>query len=711
MKSIKKMLCLFLILSMVATMFTVSIATAEEAALDAPAICTWLDNKTAAVSITIDDGVYDSAVRYNELQKTYGIYSTQFIIAGKLKEEEIDGWKDIFADGYMDLGNHSYSHKIKYKETDTYTAEELAEDISGAKEYLETVFTDQEIFCFASPWGQTTDAAITEMAKGHYANRKASGGVLEQATPTNFFKVPTVVVQYGTTLEKLNGSVDTAVSAGGWYVPLLHGIGGSSSAADAYASKYSTIEDHFEYIKAQSDNGNVWSGSFNDVVKYIYERDSATAAIESAEDKKLEISLTDEMEDDELFSHPLTVKVNVSKRWPEEATLKCGNETKTVDVVEENGKKYVYFNMIPDGDPAELSVDELLEEVKVPTISLTINETKTVDVAEQGFISGTVKLAGMPEKEGVVILGFYRNNRMEKAEIIYEGDVSKTKSIDFKVEGVKSFEAKAFVLGKGIQPIAAQSEVSLQKPPIIIFKFDDARLKQKAQTKRLNNAIECLNERGIKGSVGVLTSTIVDVMADPTAYTEQTETYKKWIQDGHEMWLHGYDHAESTVNNKKVYEFQESYDEQKKGLDDSFYLMKTFFNYDFKTFGPSWNTNNDDTVKIINEYYPQIKTVIFGKTNKVAFNALNIPFNQGSASLSNVLLESKTGVVRTYDSFVTKFETLKYDSVVVLQGHPAYWEEDSIVEFKKLLTYLENLGCEFMTPDQYRQSVEQSVEQ
>lgn len=287
--------------------------TPSEALLP-PVVCTWEDNKTAAVSITIDDGNYASAVKYNNLQKIYGIHSTQFVIAGKLKD--VDGWKAIFADGYMDLGNHSEAHeKEVWQSLSTCTDAQLAGAITGPQSKLKSTFPGQDVFTFAAPWGQTSEAAINEMKKGHYANRLAGGGVLQSKTPSDFFKIPCYAVQYGTELSKLNGYVDTAISSGGWFVPLLHAIGSSGSSATEYSSNYDTIENHFKYIKQQSDAGKIWSGSFNDVVKYIYERNSAKAKILWSTASSVGIKVTDGMSDDELFDYPLTFRVNLPASW------------------------------------------------------------------------------------------------------------------------------------------------------------------------------------------------------------------------------------------------------------------------------------------------------------------------------------------------------------------------------------------------------------
>ena len=59
----------------------------------------------------------------------------------------------------------------------------------------------------------------------------------------------------------------------------------------------------------------------------------------------MSIVLTDSL-DDEIFDFPVTLKVNVPSDWKRAEYSQDGTET--VDVVTENGKKYMYINAIPD---------------------------------------------------------------------------------------------------------------------------------------------------------------------------------------------------------------------------------------------------------------------------------------------------------------------------------------------------------------------------
>lgn len=378
----KKMLSI-MILAIILVTPTTSLANTET--LDAPQICTWKDNKTSAVSIRIDDGLYDSAVVYNQLQKKYGVKSTQMMITNKLDNEDgsinnqlVANWQAIFDDGYMDLGNHSYSHNIKYNNTDTYTTEEMVYDITGSYNLLRRCFPNQEVLFFVPPWGHTKGGSLEEAKKNHYALTKSSTSNPNPSSPKNMFMISAVTSTNTKTVSDMTAWIDNAVTAKGWQVILFHGIETGSSPS-TYETLDENVEGLFKYIKQKSDAGDVWSGSLNEVVKYIYERDSATANILETTSNSMKLSLTDTMTDNEIFDYPLTVKVNVPSSWAEEVLLKQGGKKAVSKVFEENGKKYAYVDVIPDGGEIVLENGKVITPSKefLDKADILINTTET----------------------------------------------------------------------------------------------------------------------------------------------------------------------------------------------------------------------------------------------------------------------------------------------------------------------------------------------
>lgn len=312
--------------------------------LSDPAITTFYENKTGAVSITFDDGDYNSAVFYNSEFEKYGFHGTAFLIANNLKG--IDNWKTLLAKGYVDVGNHSASHKIKYNtDASTITSEQLKADISGSYDTLKDYFPEQSILTFASPWGQTTNDSVAEMKKNHYANRQAGGG-LQNNNPQgdNWFKLNAFVYN-NTTTEAMNGWADQAIKNKGWAIELLHNCIEGNTPSGLTIAK-TIFSDHMKYLNQKKDQ--LWVGSFNEVTAYIKERESAKASIFSADTELVILELTDSLPDDR-FAQPLTLIVNVPSHWKNGVTYTQGSLKGESSIVKtESNRLYVQINAIPD---------------------------------------------------------------------------------------------------------------------------------------------------------------------------------------------------------------------------------------------------------------------------------------------------------------------------------------------------------------------------
>ncbi|MBE7042948.1 MAG: hypothetical protein E7399_05580 [Ruminococcaceae bacterium] len=312
--------------------------------LETPIITTFYENKTGAVSVTFDDGDYNSAVFYDSEFAKYGFHGTAFLITNRLTG--IDNWKTLLEKGLVDVGNHSASHQLKYStDAATLTSEQIQADISGSYDNLKKYFPEQSILTFASPWGQTTNTVITEMKKNHYANRKAGGG-LQNNNPQgdDWFKLNAFVYN-GHDTKAMNGWADQAINNKGWAIELLHNcIDGTTPNGLTIAKDI--FSEHMAYLNTKKDQ--LWMGSFNEVTAYIKERESATVTIISANDTTMTLSLTDTLPNDR-FIQPLSILVHVPSHWVDGVSYSQGSLFGKSDIVKsENGKLYVQINAIPD---------------------------------------------------------------------------------------------------------------------------------------------------------------------------------------------------------------------------------------------------------------------------------------------------------------------------------------------------------------------------
>ena len=72
-------------------------------------------------------------------------------------------------------------------------------------------------------------------------------------------------------------------------------------------------------------------------------------AVVETSGKGISVSVYDDLEDDELYDQPVTVKVQVLDSWGDFATVKYDGKKLTVPVNKDtDGTKYVLVNVAPD---------------------------------------------------------------------------------------------------------------------------------------------------------------------------------------------------------------------------------------------------------------------------------------------------------------------------------------------------------------------------
>jgi len=138
----------------------------------------------------------------------------------------------------------------------------------------------------------------------------------------------------------------TATQSNIWLVLVFHGVNGVGWKPKTG----SELTDYFEYIS--SNKQSLWVATFQDVAKYIRERETGTVATYKNGDAitvVLRSSLTDLS-----YDLPLTLKTYVPEEW-NAVEVQQGQRTSQSDVVRKNGTNYVMYQAIPNGEDVKLS--------------------------------------------------------------------------------------------------------------------------------------------------------------------------------------------------------------------------------------------------------------------------------------------------------------------------------------------------------------------
>ena len=217
----------------------------------------------------------------------------------------------------------------------------------------------------------------------------------------------------------------------------------------------------------------------------------------------------------------------------------------------------------------------------------------------------------------------------------------------------------------------------------VILKLDDLSVK--------NGKCACLPtmnwlfDNGIPSSFG-----IIPAKCDTTLYSTLQRfilNYRDTSSPIIEFWHHGLDHSRIEFS-ETGYEFQSEH------FDKADSLMLAYTGIQMKTFGAPYNQVDRNTVKAIkkNSNYRYLFFVpedLFGETGLVLLN-------------DRVNMENGTGNVN-FEFFKKNYLAAKDEikDYMVLQCHPNNWGEEKLTEFKNIIRFLIDEGCEFILPSKY----------
>jgi len=364
------------------------------------------DGAKGILTMTYDDGRYQTAVWVNEKNKEYGLTGSCMMVPNWSRcnpDFTFDGgsiakWNALFADGTLEPQSHSTSHEgtgILADETGNQEVWELrkynnyqenyAYELVQARDEIKAAFPNYDPICFA-PSNNTLshvswrtdgkgnlvkdssgeyildqDGGATKVAEEtYYAIRKGNRGVqtLDPApngTAGGWYNLRIRAFKDHSGDEKLTQGkswLDETVRDGNWLIVMCHGI--TATGGDI---KQSLAEEFFAYAGNYIKNGDLWAATFGDATKYIRERQNTTVSetfVDNTVRVRMTINRTTEdgkYLDRDVFNYPLTVKVRVPDDWKTVSyRLKKETVNAAVYVDAADGCSYVNVNVVPGAD-------------------------------------------------------------------------------------------------------------------------------------------------------------------------------------------------------------------------------------------------------------------------------------------------------------------------------------------------------------------------
>lgn len=224
--------------------------------------------------------------------------------------------------------------------------------------------------------------------------------------------------------------------------------------------------------------------------------------------------------------------------------------------------------------------------------------------------------------------------------------------------------------------------------PIIILKLDDVT----KVTKNWQQCADFLKEENVKASFGIIGN----------ALEKDDPQLVKWIKDLHasgrvEFWNHGY---KNRTNADKIGEFEsDSTEEQLKSLKRTQELVKEKMGITLAAFGPHWSGTNQQTIEAL-KGVPEIKSVFYYTASP---DGSWFVFKRYLDMEQPTFCPNPEAFIKGYESGANKKPYL------AMQGHPnSWWKPERFENFKKIVRFLKEKGCKFMTVSEYLESVKKT---
>ena len=283
-------------------------------------IARWPQDRSAAISLTFDDGINTDLDFAGPILKKHRLNGTFFVATTmgpweKRKQE----WKQLARDG-NELANHTVHHPCLLPEitphSQDYTPEMMEHEIADAAREIDALLDSHRGLTFAYPcgnmsFGQPQDevknaALYTRYVSEHAFAARGVGAGAVSPEELNVLDISDLGPTADKSFVDLLNLATPAFQAHNWGVYCFHGVGG-----DWLAITPEALDELAGYLERHSE---VWSATFGDVLRYIQERKAASVAIQNADSNAVAVTVRWPL-DAHIYDLPLTLRVEMPTSW------------------------------------------------------------------------------------------------------------------------------------------------------------------------------------------------------------------------------------------------------------------------------------------------------------------------------------------------------------------------------------------------------------
>ncbi len=333
----------------------------------------WPQEKTAAFSLTFDDGLRSQYIHAKPLLDKYGYKGTFFLITGSLEKDstQMPAWRTGWWYQFVNLaqaGHEMASHTVNHPQLNNLEAGKENDPASLTYQYTESqktlkqYFPQTNAFSFAYPFGNCPQHVHDLAGKYYFASREIGSG-LNASNPKDYNAISATTFQFPIgkprnassdsvqVNEFLRNVADNALKNKGWAVWLAHDVLPQDTAWKAYDTWMPASTQSFEQLLAylKTNDSKFWVAPFGTIAKYAKERSLVKSGVlKETLGKRIEMVVDDGL-DDAIFNEKIEVKVNVPQDWKRVGFVQGSN-----DQILEAKNGTLTLNVLPTTQPIML---------------------------------------------------------------------------------------------------------------------------------------------------------------------------------------------------------------------------------------------------------------------------------------------------------------------------------------------------------------------
>ena len=299
----------------------------------------WANFCQGAVSHTFDDNTAGQTQVAQPMFDAKGLHMTLFTCTGTMNPNW-ENLKKAFAKGH-EIASHSVTHPGTMPDAECAPSQAtIREKIPGEQ-------------CITIAYPNCNVPTSTTNLKRCYIAGRVCDGQIAPKTPPDFWRVSCKMAGSAgvNSTSGFNQTADQAASSGGWIVWCHHGVGNDGHGYSNTSTN--ALSGNITYL--DQNRGKIWTETFGNVSRYIYERDSAKITVKSSDDKSITITVTDKLVDS-VFNFPLSIRCPLPSGWTTAVVTQKGAAVEDT-IVTDGSTKYIMFKAVPDGGDVVISKD------------------------------------------------------------------------------------------------------------------------------------------------------------------------------------------------------------------------------------------------------------------------------------------------------------------------------------------------------------------